>query len=110
MYSTKKVLFYFSELFYKGYELVSNEQCSVVCRYRGQLEQNTTDYSIVRGVKYWNTWTARLAFIIVFEVSQALLSVEHTQETTPTRSLLVPQASCAFLVTIATHKSITCFS
>ena len=85
MYSTKKslVLFYFSDLFYKGYELVSNEQCSVICRYHGQLEQNTTDYSIVRGVKYWNTWTARLAFIIVFEVSQALLSVERTQEITP---------------------------
>ena len=92
--------------------MVSNEQYSVFCRYRGQLEQNTTDYSIVRGVKYWNTWTARLAFVIVFEVSQALLSIEHTQEITPiyTRGLLVLQPSCAFLVTIATHKSITCFS
>ena len=45
---------------------------SFVSRYRGQLEQEETDgnFTIVMGVKYWNTWTARLAFVIVFEVSQ----------------------------------------
>ena len=49
-------------------------------RYRGQLAQEVTDgnFMIVRGLKYWNTWTARLAFVIVFEVSQLLfLSRAH---------------------------------
>lgn len=41
------------------------------CRYRGQLEQDMNDmnFPVVRGIKFWNTLAARLAFVIVFEVS-----------------------------------------
>ena len=39
-----------------------------LCRFRGQVEEDGS-YPL----KYWRLWTAKLAFIIVFEVIISLL-------------------------------------
>ena len=44
----------------------------VLCRFRGYVEDgydfSTDTPNSIRGVKYWQVQTARLAFVIVFEV------------------------------------------
>jgi len=43
---------------------------SMQCRYRGLEEQQVNadgSFEVIRGLKYWNIWVGRLAFIIVFE-------------------------------------------